>query len=58
MPKAIGSKVKKDCNGMPVKFLLVQDNDGCKQDILNSVAGFLWDSGHEARKTDPHVPGT
>jgi hypothetical protein len=30
-----------------MKFLLVKDKDECKQHILNSIAEFLWDSGHE-----------
>lgn len=33
-----------------MKILLVKNNNGCKQNIIDSVAEFLWDSGHEIVK--------
>lgn len=33
-----------------MKILLVKNNNDCKQDIIDSVAEFLWDSGHEIVK--------
>lgn len=33
-----------------MKILLVKNNNDCKQDIIDSVAKFLWDSGHEIVK--------
>lgn len=33
-----------------MKILLVKNNNVCKQNIIDSVAEFLWDSGHEIVK--------
>ncbi|WP_210150194.1 hypothetical protein [Chryseobacterium scophthalmum] len=33
-----------------MKILLVNNNNDCKQNIIDSVAEFLWDSGHEIVK--------
>lgn len=33
-----------------MKILLVKNNNDCKQNIIDSVAEFLWDSGHEIVK--------
>lgn len=35
-----------------MKILLIKDTRAYKQEVLDSIAEFLWDSGHEVVKTN------
>ena len=33
-----------------MKFLLIKDHNKYKQNVIDSISEFLWDSGHEVAK--------
>lgn len=51
MQKDTGLKEKKDCS-IIMKYIIIKNQEKKGDDVLNDIAEFLWDAGHEVDLAD------